>query len=317
MQKIAFIMDPFERLVRYRDSTLMMIEAALAQHMQVYFFEPQDLFLENNQAHAHVTPVLFCDIKLGEQPHQTWYRHGETTKMALNQLDAIVIRKDPPFNIDYVFLTYLLDRATHEGVRVVNSPQAIRNLNEKMVIFRFPDCIAPTLVSAHKEDLRKFWNQQGEIVLKPLDGLGGQGIFHLKAGDTNFTTIVETLTHHGKRHIMAQRYLPEARQGDKRIILLHGEAVPTALARIPREGEARANLASGGLFKPQPLTKRDRWLCEQISSFLVENDILFAGLDVIGDYITEINLTSPGCMRELSEATGQNLAERFLAGLGL
>lgn len=308
MKKIAFIMDPFDKLVRYRDSTLMMIEAALKRKMQVYFFEATDLFLKDNEAYAHTTEVLFCDIS----KKTDWYRHGETTKTALKNFDAIVIRKDPPFDIDYVFLTYLLDQASSEGVRVVTAPQAIRNFNEKMVIFRFPQTIAPTLVSANKADLKAFWDEQGEIVLKPLDGLGGRNIFHVKKGDTNFTTMVEMLTHHGKRHIMAQRYLPEARLGDKRIILLHGEPVPMALARIPREGEARANLASGGLFKPQALTDRDRWLCSQIAGFLKEQDILFAGLDVIGDYITEINLTSPGCMRELSDATGQNLAELFL-----
>ena len=311
MQTIAFIMDPFERLVKYRDSTLMMIEAALQRQMQVYCFEPQDLFLKDNQAYAHATPVLACDSSKAKN----WYQQGETQIKALTEFDSIVIRKDPPFDIDYVFLTYLLDQASNAGVRVVNSPAAIRNFNEKMVIFRFPKCIAPTLVSSNKEDIRAFWEEEGEIVMKPLDGLGGRSVFHLKKGDHNFTTIFETLTDFGKRHIMAQRYLPEARLGDKRIILLGGEPIPLALARIPREGEARANLASGGLFKPQALTERDSWLCAQISSFLKEEDILFAGLDVIGDYITEINITSPGCMRELSNATDTNLADIFLDAL--
>lgn len=311
MQKIAFIMDPFENLVIYRDSTLMMIEAALARKMEVFFFEPQDLFLKDNQAYAHAAEILFCDIT----QKQNWYKHGNTAVKALTEFDAIVIRKDPPFDMDYIFLTYLLDKAVAAGLRVVSSPAAIRNCNEKMVIFRFPQAIAPTLVSGNKEDIRKFWEEQGEIVMKPLDGLGGRGVFHLKKGDNNFTSIYETLTHLGKRHIMAQRYLPEARLGDKRIILINGEVVPLCLARIPREGEARANLASGGIFKAQALTDRDYWLCAQISQFLKDQDILFAGLDVIGDYITEINLTSPGCMRELSEATGQNLADIFLSHL--
>ncbi len=308
--RIAFIMDPFTRLVVYRDSTLMMIEAALKRKMQVFFFEPQDLFLKENGGYAHTTEVLFCDVK-----QKNWYQYGKTITQALRDFDAIIIRKDPPFDIDYIFLTYLLDQASQAGVRVFNSPQAIRDFNEKMVIFRFPHCIVPTLVSSNKDDLRTFWEEQHEIVMKPLDGLGGRSVFHLKPGDHNFTTIYETLTHHGKRHIMAQRYLPEARLGDKRIILLNGEPVSMALARIPREGEARANLASGGLFKPQVLTERDQWLCTQISQFLKDNDILFAGLDVIGDYITEINITSPGCMRELSDATNQNLADIFLDGL--
>lgn len=306
-RKIAFVMDPFDRLVVYRDSTLMMIEAALSRHMEVFFFEPQDLFLKNNEAYAHAKEVLFCDATA-----QNWYTHGDMSIKALTDFDAIVIRKDPPFDIDYIFLTYLLDQANKSGVRVVNAPAAIRNFNEKMVIFRFPETIAPTLVSSNKEDIRAFWEEQEEVVMKPLDGLGGRSVFHLKKGDHNFTTIYEMLTQHGKRHIMVQRYLPEARLGDKRIILLNGEAIPMSLARIPREGEARANLASGGLFKPQALTERDIWLCQQISQFLKDEDILFAGLDVIGDYITEINITSPGCMRELSNATGQNLAEIFL-----
>lgn len=309
---LALLMDPFDKLVVYRDSSLMIIEAALARGMKVFVFESQDLLLEGSESFAHATEVLACDIRKAPRP---WYQLGEKRKTSLSHFDLLLIRKDPPFDIDYVFLTYLLERAEDTGVKVVNSPHAIRDFNEKLVIFNFPQCIAPTIVSSQKEDLRPFWQEQGEIILKPLDGLGGRSIFHLKPGDTNFTTMVEMLTHHGKRHIMAQRYLPEARLGDKRILILHGEPVPMSLARIPREGEARANLASGGLFKPQALTQRDQWICNEIAPFLKEQGILFAGLDVIGDYMTEINITSPGCMRELSEATGSDLAKVFLEGV--
>ena len=308
MKTLALLMDPFEKLVPYRDSSLMIIEAALKRGMRVFVFESQDLMLDQGQAYAHATEVLFCDIN--HKPD--WHRLGEKSKHNLAEWNAIVIRKDPPFDIDYVFLTYLLEHAELQGVRVVNSPTSIRDFNEKLVIFNFPECIVPTIVSCHRADLHRFWEAQGEIILKPLDGLGGRNIFYLKPGDHNFSVIVENLTHHGKRHIMAQRYLPEVRQGDKRIILIDGEAAPLALARIPREGESRGNLASGGLFQAQPLSDRDQWICQKIGPFLKEKKILFAGLDVIGDYMTEINLTSPGCLREISNACGQNLADLFL-----
>ncbi len=308
MKTLALLMDPFAKLVPYRDSSLMIIEAALQRKMRVFMFEPQDLMLQAGEARAHVREILFCDIK----KKQEWYRLSEKQTLSLNQFDAIVIRKDPPFDIDYVFLTYLMEHAEKQGVKVVNSPSAIRNFNEKLVIFNFPHCIAPTLVSAQRADLYQFWQEQGEIILKPLDGLGGRNIFYVKPGDTNFSVMVENLTQHGRRHIMAQRYLPEVRQGDKRIILLNGEPAPLSVARIPRQGESRGNLASGGLFQTQELTHQDRWICEQIGPFLKEKGILFAGIDVIGDYMTEINLTSPGCLREISEGCGQNLADLFL-----
>jgi glutathione synthase len=308
MKTLALLMDPFDKLVIYRDSSLMIIEAALKRGIQVFVFESADLMLQQGEAYAHMTEVLFCDIK--HKPN--WYTLGDKSKRALSTLDAIVIRKDPPFDIDYVFLTYLLEHAAAQGVRVANSPSAIRDFNEKLVIFNFPQCIVPTIVSSQRADLHAFWTEQGEIILKPLDGLGGRNIFYLKPGDSNFSVIVENLTQHGKRHIMAQRYLPEVRQGDKRIILIDGEPAPLALARIPRMGESRGNLASGGLFQAQALTHQDRWICTQIRPFLKEKGILFAGLDVIGDYMTEINLTSPGCLREISDACGQNLADLFL-----
>lgn len=309
---LALLMDPFDKLVVYRDSSLMIIEAALRRGMNVFVFESQDLLLEKGEAFAHATEVLACDIK---KAPQAWYQMGDKTKKPLKDFEALLIRKDPPFDMDYVFLTYLLERAEDALVKVVNSARAIRDFNEKLVIFNFPQCIAPTMVSSNKSDLRQFWDEQGEIILKPLDGLGGRNIFHVKQGDTNFTTMLEMLTHHGRRHIMAQRYLPAARLGDKRIILLHGEPIPMSLARIPREGEARANLASGGHFKAQALTEHDQWICKEIGPFLKEQGILFAGLDVIGDYMTEINITSPGCMRELSDATHHNWAEVFVNAL--
>ena len=307
MNTFAFIMDPLDKLTVYRDSTLMMIEAALKHQCKVYIFEPQHLTLKDNQAYAHATAILACDTQ-----KEDWYQLGETRLMPLTDFKTVVIRKDPPFDMDYIFLTYLLDSASKQGVRVVNASEAIRNFNEKMVIFNFPHCIAPTLVSSNKADIQAFWEQQGEIILKPLDGMAGRNIFHLKSGDHNFTTIIENLTNYGYRPIMAQRYLPEARLGDKRIIILHGKIIPLSLARIPQTGEARANLAAGGTYTGQALTTQDIWLCEQIIPFLTKHDISFAGLDVIGDYMTEINITSPGCMRELSDASGKNLAEIFL-----
>jgi glutathione synthase len=309
--KLALLMDSFDRLAIHRDSSLMIIEAALARGMEVYIFDLPDILLEGETPFAHVKQVTFCDIRQAPD----WYRLAAPQKMPLTDFHSILIRKDPPFDIDYVFLTYLMQRAQHAGVHVVNTPQAIRDFNEKLIIFNFPECIAPTLVSCHKADIRAFWEAQGDIVLKPLDGMAGRSVFRVQAGDTNFTTMVELLTQQGTRHIMAQRYLPAIREGDKRILILHGKTVPMSLARLPKADELRASMTLGGGVVPQPLSERDEWITAQVEPFLLQHGILLAGLDIIGDYMTEINITSPTCMRELSQATGQNLADVFLDGL--
>lgn len=305
---LAILMDPFEKLAVQRDSSIMMIEAALERGIQVYVFDSSDIFMENQFVFSRVREVLSCDI----QAFPSWYALGEPFQVEMTYFQAVLIRKDPPFDMDYIFLTYLMEYAERQGVRVLNPPEALRRFNEKLVIFNFPDSIAPTLVASNKETLRQFWEEQSEIILKPLDGLGGRHVFHLKREDPNFTSIWEMLTHQGKRPIMAQRYLKEARLGDKRILIIDGKPVPLALARLQREGETRSGLAMGGGFNIQALTDRDQFICEQVAPFLKAQGILLAGLDVIGDYMTEINITSPTGLRQLSEASGQNLAALFL-----
>jgi glutathione synthase len=227
-------------------------------------------------------------------------------------MDVILMRKDPPFDMEYIYSTYLLDIAQEAGVLVINHPQSVRDANEKLFTAWFPQCCPPTLVTRRKEWIKAFHQEQGDIILKPLDGMGGASIFKIAEGDPNFSVIVETLSHHGQQSVMAQRYLPDIVHGDKRILMIDGEPVPYALARIPAQGETRGNLAAGGRGEGRPLTDRDRWICEQVGPTLREKGLIFVGLDVIGDYLTEINVTSPTCIRELDKQFGLNIASDLL-----
>lgn len=307
MPKIAFLIDPIDSLLLHHDSSIGMMLASLHLQAEVFFFEAQDLFLKDHEAYAHLTPLLRADLDA-----VPWYQQGMTSARALKEMDVIVVRKDPPFNIDYVFMTYLLDLAARAGVYVTNPPRALRDFNEKMFIFNFPKLIPPTMVSANKQDLRHFWEQQQEIILKPLDGMGGLNIFHVKPGDTNFSVICEVLTQHGRRHVMAQKFLPEVTQGDRRVVLFYGEPLEKVLVRIPKSGEARANTAAGGSFKFDDLNQRDREICAALKPFLLKEDISLVGLDIIGGYVTEINITSPTAMRELSEALGEDALLQYM-----
>lgn len=307
MSKIAFLIDPIDSLLLHHDSSIGMMLASLHLQAEVFFFEAQDLFLKDNEAYAHLTPLLRGD--LDKAP---WYQQGMTGVRALKDMDVIVVRKDPPFNIDYVFMTYLLDLAVRDGVYVTNPPKVLREFNEKMVIFNFPDLIAPSIVSCNKNDIRHFWEQHGDIVLKPLDGMGGLNVFHLKPQDTNFSVACEILTQHGKRHVMAQKYLPAVVQGDRRVVLFYGEPVEKVLVRIPQAGEVRANTAAGGRFEFDDLSARDREVCARLKPFLLQEDISLVGLDLIGGYVTEINVTSPTAMRELSQVLGENLLLQYM-----
>jgi glutathione synthase len=307
MRKIAFLIDPIDTLQLRHDSSIGMMAASVQLGVQVFFFEPQDLYLKDNEAWAHLTPLLSVDLDI-----ESWYEQGATINCALKNMDAIIVRKDPPFNIDYVFMTYLLELAQMQGVYVTNPPRALRDFNENLVVFNFPELMPPTLVSSNKDDIRKFWEEHDEIILKPLDGMGGANIFHIKPKDSNFSVACEILTQHGKRHIIAQKYLPEIKKGDRRIILFYGEPLQKVLVRIPQKDESRANLAAGGSFVFDNLSKRDRYLCDAIRPFLLEENISLVGLDVIGDYITEINITSPTAMRELSGALEEDVSAQYV-----
>lgn len=307
--KTLVIMDPIEGIKPYKDTSFAMMLAAQARGHELYYCTAQALSFSDGRANATVFPVRVFDQT------NDYFQLGEAVTLALTDFAIILMRKDPPFDSDYLYATHLLDHAQAQGVVVANAPQALRDVNEKLFILQFPHCIAPTLVSANASDIRAFWQQHGDIILKPLHAMGGAGIFRLQAQDPNVGVIIETLTQHGQHLIMAQRYLPEIAQGDKRILLIDGEAIPYCLARLAADGETRANLAAGGRGVVQPLSERDYWLAAQVGPKLKAMGLRFVGLDVIGDFITEINVTSPTCVREIDAATNMCIADQLLASL--
>lgn len=299
---VGIVMDPVSRVNIKKDSSFAMLLAAQTKNWPVLYMEQQDLFLRDGQVFAEMRPLEVFD-----NPDK-WYELGEKQTRPITDVDVILMRKDPPFDMEYVYSTYLLEQAQAAGVLIVNDPQSLRDANEKLFTAWFPQCCPPTLVTRQKHLIREFQQQHGDIILKPLDGMGGASIFRINQGDPNFSVIVETLSEHGTKSVMAQKYLPEISDGDKRILLIDGEPVPYALARIPAAGETRGNLAAGGRAEGRPLSERDRWICQQVGSKLREKGLIFVGLDVIGDYLTEINVTSPTCIRELDREFGLNIA---------
>jgi glutathione synthase len=299
---LGVVMDPIARINIKKDSTFAMLLEAQRRGWTLLYMEQSDLFMEDGRVFASMRPLIVRD-----EPGD-WFELGAARERPLGELSTVLMRKDPPFDMEYVYTTYLLERAASEGCLVVNRPASLRDCNEKLFTAWFPQCCPPTLITRDPQRLRGFLAQQGDIVLKPLDAMGGSMIFRLRQDDPNLGVILETSTDHGQRTIMAQRFLPEFKQGDKRILLIDGEPVPYALARIPAEGESRANLAAGGTGVGQELTARDRWICEQVGPQLRERGLNFVGLDVIGDYLTEINVTSPTCIRELDAIYGLNIA---------
>ncbi|MEJ2391561.1 MAG: glutathione synthase [Gammaproteobacteria bacterium] len=304
--KLGVVMDPIGSIHYKKDSTLAMLVAAQQRGYQLHYLEMSDLYLAGAEARAKVR-----DLTVQYDP-QHWYELGESRDIALSQLDVILMRKDPPFDMDYIFATYILELAEQAGALVVNRAAALRDWNEKLAALQFPQCICPTLVSSRYDTLKTFIQQQQDTILKPLDGMGGASVFRVSANDPNLNVIMETLTHHQQRQIMAQRYLPEISAGDKRILLIDGVPVPYALARIPSQGETRGNLAAGGRGEGVALSERDAWICEQVGPRLREQGLLFVGLDVIGDYLTEINVTSPTCIRELDTQYGLDISAMLL-----
>jgi glutathione synthase len=299
-------MDPIQSITIEKDSTFAMLLEAQRRGWVLHYMEMGDLFLRDGRSYARMRGL---DVT---EDRDRWYRFEGEQTLPLDKLDVILMRKDPPFNMEYVYSTYLLEQAEREGALVVNSPRSLRDANEKLFTAWFPQCCAPTLVTGDQERILSFLDEQGEIILKPLGGMGGSSIFRIGKGDLNTNVTIETLTANGSRYIMIQRYLPEIREGDKRILMVDGEPVPYALARIPREGEFRGNLAAGGTGKGIPLSERDNWIAEQVGPELRARGILFAGLDVIGDYLTEINVTSPTCIRELDAEFGLNISAQLL-----
>ena len=306
MIHLGVVMDPIGSINTKKDSTFAMLLEAQARGWAIHYMEVGDLYVEAGESFAITRELSVFD----KSPQ--WYRFGAQAVRALTQMDIILMRKDPPFNMDYVYATYILELAQDRGTLVVNRADALRDTNEKLSIMRFAQCTAPSLVSSQHQRLRDFLQQHAEIVVKPLDSMGGASIFRVKHGDLNTNVILETLTQGQRRYVMAQKFIPEIDQGDKRILLIDGEPVPYALARIPAQGEARGNLAAGGTGVGVALSERDRWICSQLAPYLKSNGLLFVGVDVIGDYLTEINVTSPTCIRELDALYGLNISAQLL-----
>lgn len=295
-------MDPIESIIVKKDTTLAMLLAAQKRGWVIYYMEQSDLYMDNGESRALVKTLSVQDDA------KDWFSYGSKDDINLAELDVILMRKDPPFDINYIHSTYLLEQAQQSGTLVINDPQSLRDCNEKMFATHFPQCCTDFLVASNAEKLRSFHRQHKDVIYKPLDGMGGVSVFRAKEDDPNISVIIETLTLHGTRQIMAQKYIPEIDDGDKRILLIDGEPVPYALARIPASGETRGNLAAGGTGVAVELTDRDRWICEQVAPVLREKGLVFTGLDVIGDYLTEINVTSPTCIRELDAAQNLDIA---------
>jgi glutathione synthase len=299
---VAVLMDPIRAIKIAKDSTFaMLLEASRRGHALLYM-EQGDLALRDGEAWARLRPLT-----VKEDP-ANWFTLGEPTWRPLAEVDIVLARKDPPVDAQFIYDTMVLERAQRAGCKVVNDPRSLRDCNEKLFALDFPQCIAPTLVSRDAVELRRFVAEHGEAVLKPLDGMGGRGIFRVKHGDSNLNSMLETLLDGARHFAIAQKYIPEITAGDKRILLIDGEPVPYALARIPQGDEFRGNLAAGGRGEGIPLSDRDRWIAAQVGPELVRRGLRFVGLDVIGDYLTEINVTSPTCIRELDAQFGINIA---------
>ena len=300
--KLGVVMDPIADINVKKDTTLAMLLAAQRRGWELYYMEQNDLSLDQGLARGIVRRLSVQDNP------ESWYELGSPQDTALSELDVLLMRKAPPFDMDFIYSTYILEAAQRAGTLVVNDPRSLRDCNEKLFATQFPQCCPPLIVAASAARLKAFHAEHGDVIFKPLDGMGGASIFRVKAGDPNLSVIIETLTDHGRQQIMAQKFLPEIVAGDKRILMVDGVPAEYGLARIPMSGETRGNLAAGGSGVAMPLTDRERWICAQVAPVLREKGLLFVGLDVIGDYLTEINVTSPTCVRELDRAHELDIA---------
>jgi glutathione synthase len=307
--EIAFVVDPLDSLKAYKDSSIAMMRAAQARGHTIFAFEQPDIYWQDGATRARVRPLVVT------ADNHAWFRAGEVAVRPLASFAAVLMRKDPPFDMEYVYTTYMLDAAEREGARIYNQPSAIRDNNEKLAITRFGEFTAPSLVTRDATLINEFIDAHGDVILKPLDGMGGTSIFRVRGDDPNRNVIIETVGLLGARSVMAQRYIPQIAAGDKRILIIAGEPVPFALARIPKAGETRGNLAAGGRGVAQPLTARDKVIASALGPKLWAEGLLVVGLDVIGDYLTEVNVTSPTCFVEISEQSGFDVGARFAVAL--
>ncbi|MDK2779436.1 MAG: glutathione synthase [Pseudomonadota bacterium] len=304
--KIGVVMDPIATITYKKDTTLALMHAAQERGCELWYMEQQDLSINHGRAMARMAPVT-----VAMNPDH-WYDMGDFQELPLSSLNIILMRKDPPFDSEFIYSTYILERAEEEGVLIANKPQSLRDCNEKVFATAFPELMTPTIVTRRAELLKQFHQEHQDVIFKPLDGMGGSSIFRLKADDPNVNVIIETLTNHGAQQIMAQRFIPEISDGDKRILMIDGEPVPYCLARIPARGETRGNLAAGGQGVTRPLSDSDRAIAEKIGPVLKEKKLYFVGLDVIGGNLTEINVTSPTCVREISRDSGIDVAGQLI-----
>ncbi len=306
LKPLGVIMDPIDRINPKKDTSLALLLAAQQRDWPIFYMQANDLFLVNDKPYARMRSIEVKDNQ------ESWFAYGKETIAPLTNLSVILMRKDPPIDMHYIYVTQLLDKAQQQEVLIVNRPQSLRDFNEKLFTLNFPQCCPPSLVTSHIKTAKEFLLEHQDIIAKPLDGMGGRSVFRLRANDPNCNVILETLTANNQSYVMVQHYIPEVQDGDKRIILINGEPIPYALARIAPPGETRANLAVGGKGKVVKLTERDRWICQQIGSSLREKGLFFVGIDVIGDYLTEINITSPTGVRELDAKCDLNIGSQFI-----
>ena len=306
---IGVVMDPISDIKFPKDTTLALLQAAQERGHSLYYMEIQDLYLSDGKSRATMHPLTVADDA------QHWFELGAQADKPMAELDAVLMRKDPPFDNQYIYATYILESAEREGCLIVNKPQSLRDCNEKVFATQFPQCCPPVLVARDSAKLKAFHKEHGDVIFKPLDGMGGSGIFRCKHDDPNVSVILETLTLANTSFIMAQKFIPAISEGDKRVLVVNGEAIPYALARIPAKGETRGNLAAGGSGRPQPLSERDRWIVAQVAPSLVEKGLMFVGLDIIGDYLTEINVTSPTCVKEIDKAYDTRIGEKLILAI--
>ena len=303
---IGVVMDPIASINFKKDTTLGLLWAAQDRGWRLWYMEQQHLYLGDGLARATMQPLTV------RRDPEDFFSLGDVTDRDLADMDAILMRKDPPFDMEFVYTTHLLENAEQRGTLIVNRCCSLRDCNEKLYATQFPQCCPTLIVSSDPRVLRAFHQQHGDVIFKPLDGMGGSSIFRARADDPNLSVILETLTQHGQQTIMGQVYLPEITAGDKRILMVDGKPIDYALARVPLAGESRGNLAAGGSGRVQPLSARDRWIAEQVGPDLVKRGLLFVGLDVIGDYLTEINVTSPTCLREIEAEASPGIADRLM-----
>lgn len=305
-RKLGVVMDPIADINFKKDTSLALLNAARQAGFELYYMEQDDLYIDAGKPMARMASLVV------EMDPDNWFELGEFVKRPLADLDIVLMRKDPPFDSEFIYSTYILELAEQQGVLIANKPQSLRDCNEKVFATHFPDLMSPTLVTRKAELLKEFHQTHGDVIFKPLDGMGGSSIFRLKQDDPNVSVIIETLTNHGQQQIMAQKFIPQITEGDKRILMIDGEPVPFCLARIPASGETRGNLAAGGRGETRPLSEDDKRIAAIVGPELKKRGLYFVGLDVIGNSLTEINVTSPTCVREISRDSGIDVAKMLI-----